>query len=203
MFQFKGRLALFTFCLLTLFTFFVYFFCWCWFSQIWTLTVLFTNKFCFWLLFCYYFVINFALFCCSMYKILKCAGSEDTVTLRAQDNSDTITFIFESQNKEKLADFEMKLINMDQEHLGIPVTISFKFYNSIQNNLQLKFASKTKHAIILFFVLTGNTVCMCCKDAFRWIFKDHERRAPVWRICHHCVHKGRYQIHRLRRHWHR
>ena len=56
-----------------------------------------------------------------MSKILKCAQSEDTVTLRAQDNSDTITFIFESQNKEKLADFEMKLINMDQEHLGIPV----------------------------------------------------------------------------------
>lgn len=55
-----------------------------------------------------------------MSKILRCAGSEDTVTLRAVDNPENITFIFESPNKEKLAEYEMKLINMDQEHLGIP-----------------------------------------------------------------------------------
>lgn len=57
-----------------------------------------------------------------MSKILKCAGTDDTVTLRANDNPDNITFIFESPSKEKLAEFEMKLINMDQEHLGIPVS---------------------------------------------------------------------------------
>ncbi|XP_012344770.1 proliferating cell nuclear antigen isoform X2 [Apis florea] len=57
-----------------------------------------------------------------MSKILRCAGSEDTVTLRAVDNPENITFIFESPNKEKLAEYEMKLINMDQEHLGIPET---------------------------------------------------------------------------------
>ncbi|XP_043274099.1 proliferating cell nuclear antigen [Venturia canescens] len=57
-----------------------------------------------------------------MSKILKCAGTDDTVTLRANDNPDNITFIFESPNKEKLAEYEMKLINMDQEHLGIPET---------------------------------------------------------------------------------
>lgn len=56
-----------------------------------------------------------------MSKILKCAGSDDTVTLRALDNPDNIVFVFESTNKEKLAEYEMKLINMDQEHLGIPV----------------------------------------------------------------------------------
>ncbi|XP_029670160.1 proliferating cell nuclear antigen [Formica exsecta] len=57
-----------------------------------------------------------------MSKILRCAGVEDTVTLRAWDNPESIVFIFESPNKDKLAEYEMKLINMDQEHLGIPET---------------------------------------------------------------------------------
>lgn len=63
-----------------------------------------------------------------MSKILRCAGSEDTVTLRAVDNPENITFIFESPNKEKLAEYEMKLINMDQEHLGIPVRFYICYY---------------------------------------------------------------------------
>lgn len=58
-----------------------------------------------------------------MSKILKCANNEDTVTMKAQDNADTVTFEFESQNQEKVSDYEMKLMNLDQEHLGIPVSI--------------------------------------------------------------------------------
>lgn len=49
-----------------------------------------------------------------MSKILKCAGTDDTVTLRAWDNPESINVIFESPNKEKLAEYEMKLINMDR-----------------------------------------------------------------------------------------
>lgn len=58
----------------------------------------------------------------SMAKILKCANNDDTVTMKAQDNADTVTFMFESQNQEKVSDYEMKLMNLDQEHLGIPET---------------------------------------------------------------------------------
>lgn len=58
----------------------------------------------------------------SMAKILKCANSDDNVTMKAQDNADTVTFMFESQNQEKVSDYEMKLMNLDQEHLGIPET---------------------------------------------------------------------------------
>ncbi|XP_067620475.1 proliferating cell nuclear antigen [Eurosta solidaginis] len=58
----------------------------------------------------------------SMAKILKCANNDDTVTIKAQDNADTVTFMFESQNQEKVSDYEMKLMNLDQEHLGIPET---------------------------------------------------------------------------------
>jgi len=58
----------------------------------------------------------------SMAKIMKCANNDDTLTMKAQDNADTVTFMFESPNQEKVSDYEMKLMNLDQEHLGIPET---------------------------------------------------------------------------------
>jgi len=58
----------------------------------------------------------------SMTKIMKCAGNDDVLTIKAQDNADTVMFMFESQNQEKVSDYEMKLMNLDQEHLGIPET---------------------------------------------------------------------------------
>lgn len=57
----------------------------------------------------------------SMSKILKCASNEDIITIKAQDNADTVTFVFESPDQDKVSDYEMKLMNLDQEHLGIPV----------------------------------------------------------------------------------
>merc|ERR1739838_951749 len=58
----------------------------------------------------------------SMSKILRCAAANDIITIKAQDQADTVTFMFESPNQEKMADYEMKLMNLDQEHLGIPET---------------------------------------------------------------------------------
>ncbi|GAB6028460.1 hypothetical protein CHUAL_002620 [Chamberlinius hualienensis] len=58
----------------------------------------------------------------SLSKILKCASNDDIITLKAQDDADTITLMFESPNQEKVADYEMKLMNLDTEHLGIPET---------------------------------------------------------------------------------
>lgn len=53
---------------------------------------------------------------------MKCAGNDDVMTMKAQDNADTVTFVFESPNQEKVSDYEMKLMNLDQEQLGIPVS---------------------------------------------------------------------------------
>jgi len=58
----------------------------------------------------------------SMSKILKCAANDDIITVKAQDQADNVTFMFESPNQEKVSDYEMKLMNLDQEHLGIPET---------------------------------------------------------------------------------
>lgn len=39
----------------------------------------------------------------SMAKILKCSNNDDIMTMKAQDNADTVTFMFESQNQEKVS----------------------------------------------------------------------------------------------------
>ena len=94
----------------------------------------------------------------SMSKILKCAGNEDIITLRAEDNADTLVLVFETISKsrhkrvpaalyllrrhcpqntfvkcffvpisdqEKVSDYEMKLMDLDVEQLGIPVSVCY------------------------------------------------------------------------------
>ncbi|KAL2548736.1 Proliferating cell nuclear antigen large form [Forsythia ovata] len=58
----------------------------------------------------------------NMAKMLKCAGNDDIITIKADDGTDTVTFMFESPSQDKIADFEMKLMDIDSEHLGIPET---------------------------------------------------------------------------------
>lgn len=58
----------------------------------------------------------------NMSKILKCASNEDAVTIKAGDNADTVTYMFESPSGDKVSDYEMKLMDIDSEHLGIPET---------------------------------------------------------------------------------
>ncbi|BFZ17814.1 hypothetical protein BsWGS_20853 [Bradybaena similaris] len=58
----------------------------------------------------------------SMSKIMKCASNEDSITIKAADEADTVSLVFESPNQEKVSDYEMKLIDLDTEHLGIPDT---------------------------------------------------------------------------------
>ena len=41
----------------------------------------------------------------NMSKILKCAGNDDVVTLKAEDEGDTLTLMFESEGQDRIADF--------------------------------------------------------------------------------------------------
>jgi len=56
----------------------------------------------------------------TMSKVLKCAGNDDSVTIRAADDGDNIHFVFESKNK--VSNFELKQMHIDAESLGIPET---------------------------------------------------------------------------------
>lgn len=40
----------------------------------------------------------------SMAKILKCSGNDDIITLKAEDNGDQVTFMFESPSKKERYD---------------------------------------------------------------------------------------------------
>jgi len=58
----------------------------------------------------------------SMSKVLKCSGSDDIITLKAEDNGDQVTFMFESPKQNRISHFSLKLMDIDSEHLGIPDT---------------------------------------------------------------------------------
>jgi len=58
----------------------------------------------------------------SMGKVLKCCNNDDVVTLKSDDNADQMTFMFENQSQDRISDFELKLMDIDSEHLGIPDT---------------------------------------------------------------------------------
>lgn len=58
----------------------------------------------------------------NMAKMLKCAGNDDAITMKADDAGDVVTFMFESPGQDKISDFELKLMDIDSEHLGIPET---------------------------------------------------------------------------------
>lgn len=58
----------------------------------------------------------------SMGKVLKCCNNDDILTLKSDDQADTMTFMFENQASDRISDFELKLMDIDSEHLGIPGT---------------------------------------------------------------------------------
>ena len=64
----------------------------------------------------------FLFFTFSLSQILKCAANDDIITIKAPDDGDKISLIFEAKNESEVADYEIKLMNLDSEYLGIPVT---------------------------------------------------------------------------------
>mmetsp|Transcript_9345 Transcript_9345/g.28117 ORF Transcript_9345/g.28117 Transcript_9345/m.28117 type:complete len:269 (+) Transcript_9345:180-986(+) len=58
----------------------------------------------------------------NMAKCLKCAGSDDSITMKAEDTCDVVSFMFEAPQQDRIADFELKLMDIDAEQLGIPDT---------------------------------------------------------------------------------
>jgi len=58
----------------------------------------------------------------NMSKILKMLGKDDSITFKAEDESpDSLTMLFEG-GKSTIADFDLKLMDIETEQLGIPDT---------------------------------------------------------------------------------
>ncbi len=58
----------------------------------------------------------------SLMKVLRCAQNEDILTLKADDAPDVVNLVFESSESDRLSEYDIKLMDIDQEHLGIPET---------------------------------------------------------------------------------
>ena len=58
----------------------------------------------------------------SMSRLLKCANNDDIVTIRAVDMPTAILFTFESPTCGRVSQYELKLMELDIEHLTIPNT---------------------------------------------------------------------------------
>lgn len=58
----------------------------------------------------------------SLTKVLRAAGDKDVLTLRAEDAPDVLSLQFESAESDRTANYDLKLMDIDQEHLGIPDT---------------------------------------------------------------------------------
>ncbi|KLO11830.1 proliferating cell nuclear antigen [Schizopora paradoxa] len=58
----------------------------------------------------------------SLTKVLKCAKDDDVVTLKAGEEGDILQLTYEGRNSDRIADYEMKLMDIDADQLGIPDT---------------------------------------------------------------------------------
>ncbi|KFZ14963.1 hypothetical protein V501_02951 [Pseudogymnoascus sp. VKM F-4519 (FW-2642)] len=58
----------------------------------------------------------------SLTKVLRAAQNEDILTIKAEDAPDVLNLVFESSDSDRLSEYDLKLMDIDQEHLGIPET---------------------------------------------------------------------------------
>ena len=58
----------------------------------------------------------------SLTKVLRCAQNEDILTLKAEDTPDVVNLVFENAESDRLSEYDIKLMDIDQEYLGIPET---------------------------------------------------------------------------------
>jgi proliferating cell nuclear antigen PCNA len=58
----------------------------------------------------------------SLQKVLRCAQNEDILTVKAEDAPDVVNMVFESADSDRISEYDIKLMDIDQEHLGIPDT---------------------------------------------------------------------------------
>jgi len=96
----------------------------------------------------------------NMSKILKCAGNDDVITLKAEDTADSLMLMFESPSQDRIADFELKLMDIDSEQLGIPDT---------DYKCTIKMPSSEFQRIIRDLQVLGDTcVISCTKEGVRF-----------------------------------
>ncbi|KJA22355.1 hypothetical protein HYPSUDRAFT_164534 [Hypholoma sublateritium FD-334 SS-4] len=55
-------------------------------------------------------------------KVLKCAKDDDICTLKAADEADVLNLVYEAKTSDRIAEYDMKLMDIDADTLSIPET---------------------------------------------------------------------------------
>ncbi|PPQ87173.1 hypothetical protein CVT25_014671 [Psilocybe cyanescens] len=58
----------------------------------------------------------------SLTKVLRCAKDDDICTLKAADEADVLNLVYEAKNSDRIAEYDMKLMDIDADTLTIPET---------------------------------------------------------------------------------
>jgi proliferating cell nuclear antigen len=58
----------------------------------------------------------------SLTKVLRACDNNDELKLQAEDAPDSLSLVFENRNVDRVSEYDLKLMDIDQEHLGIPDT---------------------------------------------------------------------------------
>ncbi|KAK0188226.1 proliferating cell nuclear antigen, N-terminal domain-containing protein [Armillaria mellea] len=58
----------------------------------------------------------------SLTKVLKCAKDDDECTIKAADEADVLNLVYEAKHTDRIAEYDMKLMDIDSDTLGIPET---------------------------------------------------------------------------------
>ncbi|KFA66309.1 hypothetical protein S40285_01910 [Stachybotrys chlorohalonatus IBT 40285] len=58
----------------------------------------------------------------SLTKVLRAAENEDVLTLKAEDAPASLNLTFESQSRDRVSEYDLNLIDIDQDQMAIPET---------------------------------------------------------------------------------
>ncbi len=97
-------------------------------------------------------------------KILKCAGNDDVITVKNEEGTDGLALLFESPNQDRVSDFELKLMEIESETLGIPDT-EYKCF--------IKMPSAEFQRIIRDLQILGDTCKYSYHYKYTWEHKSY------------------------------
>jgi len=55
-------------------------------------------------------------------KMLRCVTNDEIITIKAADRGETVNLLVDKNDQDKTSNFELKLKEVDSEHLGVPET---------------------------------------------------------------------------------
>lgn len=118
----------------------------------------------------------------SMAKILKCANNDDTLTMKAQDNADTVTFMFESQNQEKVNKCSSNRFHSIRSNTFAHFIAGLRLWDEID-----EFGSRALGH-------SGNELCVHRANAINGIRSHLPWSVTIRRKCCHRLHQRRYEL---------